>query len=61
LKDIKGTPKNLKSMIILFSVQKLWKQECVKQFFAEEELLIGKKFWGFIRKSEDGYEIALDE
>jgi hypothetical protein len=38
-----------------------WKQERVKQFFAEEELLIGKDFWDFICKSTNGYEIVLDE
>jgi hypothetical protein len=38
-----------------------WKQERVKQFFAEEELLIGKKFWDFICKSNNGYEIVLNE
>ncbi len=38
-----------------------WKQERVRQFFAQDELLIGDKFWNFICKSEKGYEIVLDE
>jgi type II restriction endonuclease TdeIII len=38
---------------------KPWKQERVRQFFSEEELLIGCDFWNFICKSEDGYDIVL--
>ncbi len=38
-----------------------WKQEMVRQFFADEELLIGGEFWNFICRSERGYEIVLDE
>lgn len=33
----------------------------VRQFFAEEELLISSMFWNFVCKSERGYEIVLDE
>ena len=44
-----------------FGEDKQWKQERVRQFFADEELLIGKEFWNFICKSEDGYEIVLSE
>lgn len=44
-----------------FGEDKEWKQERVKQFFAEEELLIGKDFWNFICKSKNGYDIVLDE
>ena len=44
-----------------FGENKQWKQERVKQFFAEEELLIGKDFWNFICKSNNGYKIVLDE
>lgn len=39
---------------------KPWKQERVRQFFAEDELLIGKDFWDFVCKSEDGYDIVLE-
>lgn len=38
-----------------------WIQGRVRQFFAEEELLISSKFWNLICKSECGYEIVLDE
>lgn len=38
-----------------------WMQGRVRQFFAEEELLISSKFWNFVCKSERGYEIVLDE
>ncbi|HEC78700.1 MAG TPA: TdeIII family type II restriction endonuclease [candidate division WOR-3 bacterium] len=40
---------------------KPWNQQRVKQFFAEEELLIGKDFWNFICKSKKGYKIVLTE
>lgn len=40
---------------------KPWTQGRVKQFFSKEELLIGKDFWDFICKSEDGYNIVIDE
>jgi len=38
-----------------------WEQERVKQFFAIEELLIGKDFWNFICQLPRGYEIVIDE
>jgi hypothetical protein len=38
-----------------------WRQERVRQFFADDELLIGRDFWNFVCKSERGYEIVLDE
>ena len=44
-----------------FGENKEWKQERVRQFFAKEELLIGKDFWNFICKSPNGYNIVLDE
>lgn len=40
---------------------KEWKQERVRQFFAKEELMIGKDFWDFVCHSNDGYSIVLDE
>ncbi len=42
-----------------FGEDKIWKQERVRQFFAEEELLIGKDFWNFICDCQDGYQIIL--
>jgi len=44
-----------------FGEGKEWKQARVLQFFSKEELLIGKDFWNFICKSENGYEIIIDE
>ena len=38
---------------------KEWKQERVRQFFADDELLIGKDFWDFVCKSDDGYDVVL--
>lgn len=40
---------------------KPWKQSRVLQFFAQEELLIGKDFWNFICKSNKGYSYVIDE
>ena len=37
-----------------------WRQERVKQYFGTDELLIGKDFWNFICKSENGYRFVLD-
>lgn len=38
-----------------------WKQGRVRQFFADEELFISSKFWNLICKSDNGYNIVLDE
>ena len=38
---------------------KPWRQERVRQFFADDELLIGKDFWDFVCKSDHGYDIVL--
>lgn len=40
---------------------KPWKQGRVRQFFAEDELLISSKFWNLVCKSDTGYEIVIDE
>jgi hypothetical protein len=42
-----------------FGEDKAWKQERVRQFFADEELLIGRDFWNFVSKSPDGYDLVL--
>lgn len=39
---------------------KPWTQSRVKQFFAEDELLIGRDFWNLVTKSSDGYQVVLD-
>jgi len=38
-----------------------WKQERVKQYFAEEELLIGKQYWNFVCDDENGFEIVYSQ
>lgn len=38
-----------------------WTQGRVLQFFAKDELLISSKFWNMVCKSDQGYEIVLDE
>lgn len=37
-----------------------WRQERVRQYFSDDELLIGKDFWDFVCKSDDGYSIVLE-
>lgn len=43
-----------------YGEDKPWRQERVKQFFGADELLIGKDFWNFICKSENGYKYVID-
>lgn len=43
-----------------FGEDKPWRQRRVRQFFADEELLIGKDFWNFVCRFDDGYNIVLD-
>ena len=38
-----------------------WRQERVRQFFAEDELLIGKDYWNFVCDDEQGFEIVYDQ
>lgn len=38
-----------------------WKQERVKQFFAEEELLIGKDYWNFVCDDSEGFDIVFEQ
>lgn len=38
-----------------------WTQGRVRQFFADEELCISKDFWNLVCKSEEGYDIVIDE
>jgi hypothetical protein len=42
-----------------YGEDKPWRQERVRQFFASEELLIGREFWNFVCQSPDGYETIL--
>ena len=43
-----------------YGEDKPWRQERVRQFFAEDELMIGKDFWNFVCKLNDGYDIVLN-
>lgn len=43
-----------------YGEDKAWSQERVRQFFAEDELLIGRAFWDFVCKSNDGYDVVLE-
>lgn len=43
-----------------FGEDKEWKQGRVLQFFSKDELLIGKDFWNFVCKSNDGYNLVLE-
>lgn len=43
-----------------FGEDKDWKQGRVLQFFSKDELLIGKDFWNFVCKSDNGYNLILD-
>jgi len=43
-----------------FGEDQPWRQERVRQFFAEGELMIGKEFWNFVTKMDNGYEVVLE-
>jgi Type II restriction endonuclease, TdeIII len=44
-----------------FGEDQPWAQARVLQYFAPDELLIGKEFWNFVCKSDRGYTIVLEE
>lgn len=44
-----------------FGEGKEWKQERVRQFFANEELLIGKDYWNFVCDSQYGFDIIFNQ
>jgi len=37
-----------------------WKQERVRQFFSDDELLIWRDFWNFICKDKNGFDIVIE-
>lgn len=43
-----------------YGESKPWRQERVRQFFADDELLIGKDFWNFVCRSDTGYNTILE-
>ena len=38
-----------------------WQQSQVRQFFAEDELLIGKEYWNFVCNDENGFNIVFEQ
>lgn len=44
-----------------FGEGKVWNQSRVKQFFAEDELLIGKEYWNFVCDDENGFDIVFGQ
>lgn len=38
-----------------------WAQGRVRQFFADEELLISKDFWNFVADDQEGYRVVIEE
>lgn len=44
-----------------FGEGKVWKQERVKQFFSEDELLIGTDYWNFICNDSNGFKIIFEQ
>ena len=44
-----------------FGEGKIWKQERVKQFFSEDELLIGTDYWNFVCDDNDGFKIIFEQ
>lgn len=39
----------------------VWKQERVKQYFAEDELLIGQDYWNFVCDDTNEFEIIFEQ
>ena len=44
-----------------FGEGKPWRQERVKQFFADEELLIGEDYWNFVCDDEEGFNVVFEQ
>ena len=44
-----------------FGEGKAWKQERVRQFFAENELLIGKEYWNFVCNDDCGFNVVFNQ
>lgn len=38
-----------------------WKQERVRQFFADDELLIGREYWNFVCNDEAGFDVIFNQ
>lgn len=37
------------------------KQKCIKQFFADDELLIGRDYWNFVCDEPDGFDTVFEQ
>ena len=44
-----------------FGEGKVWNQQRVRQFFAEEELLIGREYWNFVCNDDCGFNIVFNQ
>lgn len=44
-----------------FGEGKTWKQERVKQFFSDDELLIGADYWNFVCNDKNGFNIIFEQ
>lgn len=44
-----------------FGEGRVWKQERVKQFFADDELLIGRDYWNFVCNDYDGFNVVFEQ
>lgn len=38
-----------------------WRQERVLQYFARDELLIGRDYWNFICRDDNGFNVVMDQ
>ena len=43
-----------------FGESRPWQQQRVRQFFADDELLIGREFWNFVCQDESGYDWVME-
>lgn len=44
-----------------FGEGQIWKQERVRQFFADDELLIGKDYWNFVCNDSEGFNVIFSQ
>lgn len=45
----------------MFGEGNYWKQDRVRQFFADDELLIGKDYWNFVCDDKEGFDIIINQ
>lgn len=65
LKNHLGEDANIKILLATaynsFGEGNEWKQYTVKQYFSEDELLIGKEYWNFVCDEPNGFETVLEQ